>query len=141
MKAKKYICAYFNDLTNFRLKEYCEDNRINNIVEPFHITLMCSVNEIDLPNIEFSVKPFNVYPEKPDVFGANNNSLVVRLLQSNDLNGLRDVMLRTGLVDTFPDFKPHISLTYDYQGKKLTDLRYPTFPITVTKIKIDDAKN
>ena len=144
MISRKFACVYFDDLTNQRLLKYCHENGIDMSKNDkhgkffFHVTLMYSENSIEFPEIDFKVKPFTVHIEKFELFGEKQDCLVMKLMRTKELVELRDVIERTGLRDKWPEYKPHMTLSYACSDPKmLTKLRYPTFPLTVTGVKIN----
>lgn len=127
-----------------RLMEYCKDNGIDMSKNDkygkfhFHITLMYSENAVEYPQMDFRVKPFKVTPEKFDLFGEENDCLVMRLLRTKEIAELRELIERTGMKDKWPEYKPHMTLSYSFDdATKLTKLPYPTFPLVVAGLKID----
>lgn len=148
MNARKYVCVEFNELTNERLLDFCRYNNIEVKSHPdypddfdFHVTIIFSENESNLPNVEFRLQPFTLYPEKLDAFGEDGSCLVLRILKTKPLMDLRCTIERSGLTDKWPEYSPHCTLTYGFDDKsRLNKIMLPTFPLTVTKMKIKDIK-
>lgn len=86
--------------------------------EDLHVTIMYSKRgSPDLPPSDtFKV----ALPLKFELLGEEKNCLAL-VLDSPDLEMRHEQLNVYGLVHTFTPYKPHITLTYDYQGETFDD--------------------
>jgi len=152
---KKYVCLQFNEATQNNFREFCHENNLDLTTSfsgakqtetefDFHITVWFSTNEPTRPlyNGDIIIPPIKTFikPIGYDVFGENKNCLVLKLYKSKSLLEIRDYYFRNyGLVDKFPEYAPHVTLTYAYNGNIPTSL--PDFPLLVDRIQIKDIVN
>lgn len=130
-----YVAVKFAPETVANLKEYCRKHGFK-MSDEFHTTIIysretspCFVSRL------YKVNSFKLYPKKFEIF--DNNTPVLLLEQNAGLNRLYEFYQTIfGLKSKWPDYKPHISLSYDYEGSKedllLTPL--PDFDITVDRV-------
>jgi hypothetical protein len=145
--SKKFICLEFSDNTNTKLKNWLSVNKVPlpkySDGEPFHfhVTIMFSENAMDADNEEFNIPPFEVKPTEYAVFGINKDCLVIKLELNNKLATIRKAVTDHGFYDKWDEYKPHLTLSYSYDGSPDdVKLPLPTFPLVVDKIKIEDVK-
>lgn len=89
---------------------------IKNPVDPesLHTTLIYSKK--GNPNVIPYEKEYYAYPLSLELFGEEKNCLVLTL-ESSALDFRHEFLQHMGLTHSFDSFKPHITLTYDYQGE------------------------
>lgn len=150
---KKFICLEFSYQTQQNLTKWATEAGFNlskdyngNPVSDFgfHVTVICSNNgpSAPLPNGEMWLQnPIDFVPLNFQVLGIDRQIPVLVLTKTPGLLKIRQQFQDLyGLTDKFPDYKPHVSLSYAWNGSpKLTQVRLPNFPLTVDKIKIEDS--
>jgi hypothetical protein len=87
----------------------------------FHLTLLASTNPITLPASSRSIPPFTLEPCGFTVLGQKTPTAV--LAPTAYLTDRRDWIITTyGIVPTYPSFRPHISLSYNWDGHPLLNI-------------------
>lgn len=147
---KKYIELVYDDETQLRLLAYCKAHGFDltksfsgeEIAEEefdFHSTIWYTTTEHDLENGTKRIEPFEVYPVGFELFGENQNVLVMTV-ESEVLTTIRR---RYGLLyqmrDMWPSYRPHISFDYNYSGN-VKNMMLPDFPIVANIINIKSQK-
>lgn len=152
--ARKCVLAECSDQTQLYLMDWCmqhgfdltksySGDEINPLDFGFHTTVMFSTSSHCLPNINMEIGEFDLQPVKFSVLGENTPVLEVfspKLLQ------LRDVYENQhDMKSSYPDYKPHISLSYNWSGSVEDFTRMP-FPgglgerLTVDRLVMSDIK-
>lgn len=159
----KYIEVVYDEPTQVRLAAYCEENGFDctqtwsgRRVEPeqfgFHTTLWWTTTKHGISNKSKSIQPFRVEPVGFDLFGPKRNILVM-LVRGGDYidRPMRDpeydalLNLRNGFGNTYkmqdgwPDYKPHISLSYVHEGD-IPDVPLPDFEMVADVMNIDSQR-
>lgn len=148
---EKYIAIEYNDETQDKLRNYCEQNGFDltktysgNEQSPenfvFHTTIFYSITK---HNIENTIKYFKeskaVTPVSFEMIGHESNIPVIRVM-SDDLKSLRThYETEYGMKDEWPEWKPHISLSYSRNNIPDTEnIDLPDFPLYFNKLIIED---
>jgi len=133
--AKKYIEVLYSPVSQGYLMQYCLDNGFDitykhsgRRCEPedftFHSTVWFTTNEAEISNGVTPLVIDDIIPVGFALFGENQNVLVLEI-ESERLRKVREEFGELyGLEDEWPDFRPHISLSYRYQGE-LPDVDLP----------------
>lgn len=146
---RKYIAVIYDEATQINLRKWCAENDFDlsisysgNHKEPsdfeFHTTIIYSENAVDnIINDVINVNKTYIDAIGFDLFGENAD-IPVLLVKSESLNAIRKCYENIGLVDYWPIFSPHISLTY---AKNINvDKLLPTFSLSYDKIVIEDLE-
>lgn len=138
-----YAGVKFSDDTSKLIKQYLDDNKIPNAISPnkLHTTLLYSRKHLpDYKAIGTYPKPLIGTPGNFDVWKSNNedgsstNCLVVEF-DCPELSKRHDELMDEHKATyDFPDYKTHITLSYDIGDMDIKDL--PSFIDTVPTIKI-----
>lgn len=161
LKEKKYIEIVYTLETQSQLMKYCQEHDFDNTVSSsqksitprqfeFHSTIWYTTTTHSLKNNQYQIDEFEVIPIGFELFGPTNNILVLRIegkgLISDPLSGTDTLLkLRTmfgdayDMDDEWPDYKPHITLSYNHQGD-IPDIELPSFPMTANLLRIKTAK-
>lgn len=149
---KKYISVIYNDETQENLRNYCkkygfdlsknyhgEDQAVRSF--KFHTTIFYSTTSHKLKNKKSYYTPSEVYPESFDLFG-DDKDVPVLLLKSEALDNIRMYYKETHQMnDEWPDYKPHISLSYSrFNIPDIHSIPLPDFDLIFDKIKIEDLE-
>ena len=150
---RKYIEVKYDQETQHKLAAYCQKNGIDctqtwsgRKVEPhefgFHTTIWYSTSYHSFENRSFQIDPISVVPTKFELFGPNQDILVMLVedaetsAQSQPLLDLRNSYGSLyKMQDAWPDYKPHITLSYNHSGD-IPDIRLPNFEIRATVMNI-----
>lgn len=93
----------------------------------FHVTLVASENEVRIEDGVRWVDPVTVEPKGYAVLGETTPALVLK--PSDTLTKMREFFIAAfGVTPTYPDFKPHISLSYKWSGEPSITESAPAFP-------------
>lgn len=149
----KYVAIIYDADTQEKLRNYCDKNGFDlskdydgNEQNPedweFHTTIFYTTSKHDLENREIPVEGSkSVEPISFEMLGHNNDIPVIKVM-SDDIKELRNFYENEyGMEDEWPDWKPHISLTYNYSGTDISDtIELPDFSLMFDKIVIKDGK-
>lgn len=110
----------------------------------FHVTVLYTQTPIGVPTgvIEYR-EPFEIYPTGYDMF---SECIPVMLVSGDRMHSIRKTYQDLYDFDEdFPDWKPHLSLSYD--SKYDSNMRFvterlplPDFPLIVDRLRIEEAK-
>jgi 2'-5' RNA ligase len=145
---RKYVSVIYDDETQIKLRNWCKENGFDlsktynaENQDPsdfkFHTTIFYSENESIMKNEILPLVHGEAFPLKFKLLG-DNQDIPVLLVSSGDLNDLRDEYERKGLKDKWPDFLPHISLSYVRKDYDLSGLKLPEFRMKFGELKIED---
>jgi len=147
--SRKYVCVKYNAATQKKLRDWCQDNDFNLAVGfkgreqnpedfTFHTTIFYSENRLDLA------------PTKKDSSGSvkvvgikllgEDSDIPVLGIQSDDIQKLRKEYDDLGLKDKWPDYIPHISVSYERKQYDLSKIQLPTFNLIFDELVIEDIQ-
>ena len=147
-KREKYICVVYDNNTQRLLNDWCEANGIThdksysgkNRYGPFkfHTTIFYSSTKHDLQNRDIPTTG-TVTVKGLELMGEENDILTLKV-DSPDIQKIRSQYEGIGMKDTWPEYKPHVSLSYDRikNPKKLQSLIKPMFDLKFDTIQISD---
>lgn len=106
----------------------------------FHTTVFFTTSEHDNKNGSFELDPFELQFDHFELLGVEKNIPVIKLSTDNvPLMNLRKRFEDMGYQDAWPAYKPHISLSYNYNGTPdISKLMLPSVKVFANKIKITD---
>lgn len=148
--SKKYVALQISDKSQARLREWCLANSFDisksfsgKDIDPesfdFHITIFFSDNKAYVPSGTFKIDPIKVNFKKMEIFGLDKNIPVILVDKSKDIANIRRIYEATGLTDKWPEYKPHMTVSYCYNGKpNIVSVKLPDFEVTVDKIKVEN---
>lgn len=103
----------------------------------FHITIFYTKTNLNLPTGLSQIDPFEVFPAEYKMLGENTPTLLV---SGEKLINIRNTFKKLyDFEEEYPDYLPHISLSYDRDPVDLESLPIPTFPIIIDKLYMDVA--
>lgn len=95
----------------------------------FHVTLVASANQVRIPDEVRIVDPLTVEAVGYDVLGQDRKVPVLKLEPNKTLIAMREFFITAyGVEPTFADFKPHISLSYKWDGEPDIVQSMPAMP-------------
>lgn len=144
---KKFVCLYFDEATNKKLMKYAMDNGFNLSVKydgtsqqpkdfDFHITVYYSSSTHNDPDQDIKLDKFEVKPDHFAALGENHDVPVLKLKNEGQIKNIRDMFTSQGYTDNWPDYKPHISLSYERKPYSFKDMKLPDFPIVVDRLSV-----
>lgn len=144
---RKYVCLNLSKESNDNMIAYCMDNGLDLSVKwggarqdprdfKFHITVCHSTSRHDdsLDGV-YKITPKEVLPKSFKVLGKDRKVLTLECQKTNIVE-IKSHFEAIGFEDEWPDWIPHISLTYEHNF--VIPKRYPTFPIYVDSLKVED---
>ena len=109
----------------------------------FHITLVFTENAVRIEDGVRLIEPVTVTPKGFAVFGDNTPGL--ELEPNKTLTAIREFFVATfGAKPTYPDFRPHISLSYNWKGAPdvvQTMPALPDFPLVFDLLMVAQIKD
>jgi 2'-5' RNA ligase len=112
-ESKIYCCSIFDTITNNKLKQYCKKNNIPNIPSDFHATIVYSKVHIDFEPMEFVGVTIPSYNTSISKWKTDKSWIVVLTLNSKWLQYRFREAKELGATWDFPEYAPHITLSYD----------------------------
>ena len=108
----------------------------------FHVTVVATNNPVTLPTGEHDIAPTPVRAVGFDKLGADKDVPALALPTDGALGDMRRHFVNTyGSVPTYPEFKPHLSLSYAWSGLPALDaLAVPDFDLVFDRIVVSDMK-
>lgn len=147
---KKYVAVLFNNETSMRLTRWAKKQGFDLSISysgdasndwEWHITLIYSTTEHLLPVLGVRPLPLElkVKPTDFDLFGEDKDIPVLQLEQE-PLNRFRKIYQDVyDMEDAWPEWKPHISLSYLRKKWDLSHTELPDFPLIVDRIKVENV--
>lgn len=150
---RKYIELSYSDSDSALLRQFCQENNFDLSVRwdgstqdpslfDFHTTMWYTQSEHRIKNMKMPC----YIPVKPvtfSLFGDTHSVLVIELV-SDELQKIREkIGNHYGLVDTRPFYRPHITVSYLWEGKLPPDrlLEYFEQPLIASQIAIKTQKS
>lgn len=141
-KARRVVSLHADEATQEKLRQWCIDagfdlgwNYDGWPIDPdyfrFHVTLLATKNEVEIEDRWQPIGPLTVSPAGFAVLGADRRVPVLTLEQHPKLTAMRQFFIDAfGAEPTFPEYQPHISLSYKWDGAPdLSKVSPPTFPL------------
>jgi hypothetical protein len=137
-----YVGVRFSSETVEGLKRYQDEYKVPNPLDPekFHTTVVYSREpikweaETKLEDEECAAKGFTVFDAR------DGTKCLVLLLDSEYLHDRFDHAIEVGASYDFPDYKPHITLSYDIGHFDIKKLPTPDFDITLDHEYVEELK-
>jgi hypothetical protein len=149
---KKYIEIQYSPTAQGYLREYCIDNdfnlstRFNGDDQPvqafdFHSTVWFTTNSVVMSNYSQDVEINDIEPKGFALFGPDENILVLEI-DSAEIRSIRDTLgEQYGLEDEWPEYRPHITLSYAFAGDAIPTVSMPDGEmITGDELHVKDQK-
>lgn len=146
---KKYVCLRFTEESSQKLMQYALVNGFDLTVDydgnkqsaekyDFHITVFYTTSTHYVTNQVVSIKPFKVNYDKLDLLGENKDVPVIKLKNSGQLKKIRELFEQQGFQDSWPNYLPHISMSYNKRHYDLSEMELPDFEVYVDSLSIMD---
>lgn len=151
--ARKYVALYLDNKSQKAMRKWCVeqgfDLTTNYDGQPqsiedwdFHLTIFFTTSEHDTRPGEMSITPLELTADHFELLGVNHDVPVLKINTDNDhLQEIRRLYVEMGYKDEWPEYKPHVSLSYKYSGKPdITNLSLPPFKLYADKLVIKNQK-
>lgn len=149
---RKYIAVIYDDRTQNNLRQWCNENNFNlgydyngDVQDPgkfdFHTTLFYTTSmHDDLPEEPGYklIESHRVIPAGFEMLGQEKDIPVIIMEPSGMIQQLRQKYEAVGMKDAWPEYKPHVSLSYAKELVETSSLKLPDFPLTFNKVVIKD---
>lgn len=148
----KYIAVYYTKETSEKLRQWCYDNGFDLSVKfngeeqnpedyKFHTTIFYSTSlHSNIKNEDHKIDTKSAEPVAFECLGEDKDIPVLKVTGEGILS-LREYYTSTyNMTDAWPDYKPHISLSYlrrDYSDI-LKNLQLPDFDLDFDTITVQD---
>lgn len=145
---RKYVAIVYDDASQKRLREWAIDSGFNLSVDfdgtpqdpkefDFHTTVFYTTSTHDIPNQSYKFTVDDLEFVGFELLGPDKNIPVIRV-KSSKLSKLRKSLEEDGFEDQWPEYKPHISLSYDKEADYsfVENLDLPKFKVTATKVEM-----
>jgi len=150
-KARKFVGLFFTPESQNELRDWAVENGfdltksysgLDQSVDDFdfHTTIFFTTSEHDTPTGILEIEPFELKFNKFELLGKDRNIPVLKIDTDNvPLMRLRKRFEELGYKDEWPEYKPHISLSYNYNGTpNLSRLELPNMRVIANSIRISD---
>lgn len=106
----------------------------------FHATIIATTNAVTMPTGEHQIPGAALLANGFEVLGKDGNTPVLLLSADGFLADLRRHYVNTYRAEpTFSEFKPHVSLSYSWDGAPAIDgMAVPDFPLVFDRIVVDE---
>lgn len=134
-----YVCAQLSPKNKQELSDWVKEHNIPNPADPdqYHTTITYSRKGIpDVENHKFDSE-YQATPLEWKIFPTQSGTkCLVLAVKSDSLDHLHHTIQNTyGAQYDFPDYIPHITVSYDYTGSIPKDL--PKLNLKYNKIKVE----
>ena len=144
---RQYASVVYDDNTQKLLRDWTRSYGIEQTVtyggrriDPsewvFHTTIVYSITDTNIPNGVWKLDaPMSAAVCGIDMYGHNKNVPVLLVDVVGDICHVRDIFIKLGMVDEWPIFSPHVSITYNRVVSPPTTI--PDFNLIFDKIRIE----
>jgi 2'-5' RNA ligase len=151
MAKRKYVSVQYDKESQNKLREWATKNGFNLSVNydgveqdpkefDFHTTVFYSTNEVNLRNKSMRIPATEVTITKIKFLGENEDIPVLAIEPTKGIRELREHFESLGLEDKWPEYQPHISLSYAKEQKDTSGIKLPDFKPKYDTLIIEDIK-
>ena len=151
MSKRKYVAVIYDDESQKKLREWAETNGFDLSINyndekqdpkdfDFHTTIFYTTNEVRLRNESARLDPIEVDITGIKFLGENEDIPVLTILPAGDIINLRNYYASLGLEDQWPNYQPHISVSYAKNQIDADKIKLPDFKPKFNKIVIRDIE-
>jgi len=148
---KKYVAVQYDEATQRKLRAWAQDNGFDLTTKydgtkqdakdfDFHTTIFFTTTEHQIPNHVKVIAP-SASAKVVDIMmlGVNNDIPVLKIESPMVLRLRKHYAEVYGMEDQWPEYKPHVSVSYSKDLPDMSKVKLPTFELTFNEIKVDDA--
>lgn len=148
---KKYVAVQYDAATQKKLRKWAEDNGFDLSTKydgtkqdpedfDFHTTIFFTSSEHDIPNYIKTIAPSGSAKVVDIMMLGVNNDIPVLKIESPIVLRLRKHFEDAyGMEDEWPEYKPHVSISYSKNLPDMNSVKLPTFELTFNQVKVDDG--
>ena len=149
--SKKYVAVQYDEATQRKLRKWAMDNGFDLTTKydgstqrpedfDFHTTIFFTTTEHAIPNHVKTIAPGSIAKVVDIMMLGVNNDIPVLKVESPMIDRIRKHYEETyGMKDAWPEYKPHVSVSYSKNLPNLENVKLPDFELTFNQIKVDDA--
>lgn len=134
-----YLCVELDRQSRKLLEDWVKNHNIPNAADAkqYHTTVVYSRKGIPDVNAYPFELPISAKIKRWDIFPSQNGKkCLVAIIDSGELHDhFTAIHKQYGATYDYPDYKPHITVSYDYTGSTPRDV--PNFPVVFSKVKIE----
>lgn len=133
-----YVSVNLDKASAKKLDSFAATNGIKNPLnaDDYHTTIIYSRKgvpeaegyDINLP-LTAQISGWEIFPTQ------DNKKALVGLINSTELKNHHDALKKMGATHDYPDYSPHITLSYDYDGEVPKNV--PDFKVTFNKKTVE----
>jgi hypothetical protein len=149
---RKYVSVVYDDASQLLLRNWALENGFDlttsysGNIRPiedfkFHTTIVYSKNEKYLTNQTLTRSTTGVIITGVKMLGENYDIPVLSLSAAGAIKQAKLFYEEIGLVDYWPTFNPHISISYAKVLPDMSKIKLPTFTPKFDKIVIEDLED
>lgn len=147
----KYVAVQYDEATQRKLRKWAKDNgfdlatKYDGTTQPeedfnFHTTIFFTTSKHNIPNHVKTIAPSGSAKIVDIMMLGVNNDIPVLKIESPMVQRLRKHYAETyGMKDAWPEYKPHVSVSYSKDLPDMEKVKLPTFELTFNEIKVDDG--
>lgn len=149
--SKKYVAVQYDEATQRKLRTWAKENGFDLTTKydgtkqneedfDFHTTIFFTTTEHDIPNHTRTIAPGGSAKVVDIMMLGVNNDIPVLKIESPMVSRIRKHYEDTySMKDAWPEYKPHVSISYSKELPDTKNIKLPTFELTFNQIKVDDA--
>ena len=148
---RKYVSVIYDDSTQKDLRKWAISNNIDLTTKysgvsqdvedfEFHTTIYYSLNPIYMTNRVSKLLSSKAFFEGFDFLGYENDIPVMKIENIGVISQIREFFSGYGIVEEWPSFNPHISLSYARQNINLDALTEPKFDLIFDRVVVEDIE-
>lgn len=149
---KKYVAVQYDNETQRKLRAWAKENGFDLTVNydggpqeeedfDFHTTIFYSETKHDMDNTGIALVPAGDAKVVDIMMLGVYNDIPVLKIESSAIQSIRKYFEdEFGMKDKWPEYKPHVSISYSKNLPDMTKVKLPTFPLKFNRIEINDAK-
>jgi hypothetical protein len=148
---KKYVAVQYDVLTQNRLQKWSEDNGFDLSIDyegnrqnpkdfDFHTTIFYTTSMHHIPNYMKNIAPSGSAKVVDIMMLGVNNDIPVLKIESPMILQLRKHYAEVyDMRDEWPEYKPHVSVSYSKILPNMSKVRLPDFELTFNRVKVADG--
>lgn len=150
---RKYVAVQYDVTTQRKLREWAKENGFDLTTRydgtsqseedfDFHTTIFYTTSEHDIPNHKKVIAPSGVAKVTGiTMLGHNKDIPVLEIHSPMVLRMRRHYADVHGMKDEWPEYTPHVSVSYSKNLPDISKVKLPTFDLTFNEIKIEDGND
>lgn len=148
-ETRKFVSLWLDDYSQKKMMNWASGLGFNTRIDydgnptdsfDFHLTVFYTSNTSSITNDSIQLPQTRIIPENFDLLGKALDIPVLKIEKTAPLLFIRNHFESLGLEDEWPEWKPHVSLSYKYDGSPtIKGLPLPDFPIYVDCLKIEST--